>query len=45
MDLAFAASMLLVGLGVVLFFTVVALERLFIPWHASQRTGPIIGTH
>ena len=44
MDLAFAALMLLVMLGVVMFFTVVALERWLIPWHASQRAGPVIGT-
>ena len=44
MDLAFAALLLLVGLGVVMFFAVVTLERWLIPWHASQRIGPIIGT-
>jgi NitT/TauT family transport system permease protein len=41
--LTFAAMMLLVALGVVLFGIVAWLERLATPWHSSQRLADVYG--
>ncbi len=37
MDIAFAIMIMLAALGLALFFAVVAVERMLIPWHISQR--------
>jgi NitT/TauT family transport system permease protein len=41
-DLAFAIIFMLASLGLVLFYTVMAIERRIIPWHVSQRM-PVVG--
>jgi NitT/TauT family transport system permease protein len=38
--LSFAAIVVLTVIGLILYFGVERLERLCIPWHVSQRTGP-----
>ncbi|XWX05422.1 ABC transporter permease [Aggregatilineales bacterium SYSU G02658] len=38
-DVGFAVIFVLAGLGLTLFYIVVLLEKLFIPWHLSQRVG------
>jgi NitT/TauT family transport system permease protein len=42
--LAFAAILILGAMGVALFLLVDWLERLLLPWHASQRPTPAAGT-
>ena len=43
-SLAFATFVLLSALGVVMFMAVVVIERMLLPWHASQRTDSTIST-